>query len=53
MTCNHTPIPDGHMARLGWMEEMHLSGYEQKQCPDCQLWAIWVNKEGEQCQEKV
>jgi len=53
MICNHTPMPSLYMARLEWMEEMYLSGYEQKQCPNCQLWAIWVKKEGTQCQEKA
>lgn len=49
MTCEHTPIPAGYVARSLWMEEKART-HEQRRCPGCGLWLVWVRK---YCQDKA
>ena len=40
---NHTPGPEGYIARLEWGQEM-MKTHKQVKCLGCNLWAIWVPK---------
>jgi hypothetical protein len=40
---NHTPMPDGYLARQERAEEL-MRTHRQTRCPGCGLWAIWVPK---------
>ena len=41
--CEHTPCPDGYLDWHAWAEKMARE-HEQKPCPVCGLWKIWVKK---------
>jgi len=41
---NHTPCPEGYMARLSWAMRM-LRTHRQIRCSGCGLFAIWVAKD--------
>lgn len=43
-TCEHTPCPTGYIQWHFWAEKMSKT-HDQKQCPECGLWAIWVLKQ--------
>jgi hypothetical protein len=41
---DHTPCPDGYLARSDWFTKMAKT-HMKFQCPTCGLWAIWLPKE--------
>jgi hypothetical protein len=42
---HHEPgCPDDYMARQAWFAEMAKT-HEQRQCPGCGLWRVWVKRE--------
>lgn len=41
---NHTPSPPGYLAWHDWAEEMSKT-HDQKRCPGCGLYAVWVPKD--------
>lgn len=41
---NHRIGPPGYLARAEWSDNM-LKDHDQKQCPKCKLWVIWIPKE--------
>lgn len=45
--CVHPYEPDEPDGYLGWHEwvEKHAETHDQRQCPDCGLWAVWAPKE--------
>lgn len=40
----HTWCPTGYVHWHTWAEKKAKT-HEQRRCPDCGLWAIWVRKE--------
>lgn len=42
---DHTPAPPGYLAWHEWAERMSAT-HEQRRCPGCGLFAVWVAKEG-------
>jgi hypothetical protein len=40
---NHTPCPEGYMARYDWAQAM-MKAHRQIKCPGCGLYKIWVSK---------
>lgn len=39
----HTPCPTDYVGRANWADEMAKT-HDQKQCPHCGLWVIWIPK---------
>lgn len=37
----HTPLPDGYVARATYAMRLLREGHVQEQCPACGLWAIF------------
>lgn len=40
-----TDAPSGYLARFEWAEEMSRT-HEQRQCPGCGLYKIWMPRDG-------
>ena len=41
--CKHTPQPTGYVEWHMWAEKKQRT-HEQRRCPGCGLWAIWVKR---------
>jgi len=42
----HTPEPDGYLQWHAWAREMGRT-HDQRRCPGCGLYAIWVRRSGD------
>lgn len=42
--CNHTPCPEGYIARSEWAKSMSRT-HRQTRCKVCGLFAVWVERE--------
>ena len=40
---NHTPCPEGYVARSDWAQAM-MKAHRQIKCPGCGLYKIWGSK---------
>lgn len=44
LTCaDHTPSPERYLAWHEWADKMTKT-HKQIQCPECQMWMIWIPK---------
>lgn len=41
--CDHTPQPEDYLQWHDWAEHMAKT-HDQRECPHCGKWAIWVEK---------
>lgn len=46
MTCpmvdQHTPMPEGYVARQSWADAMIRAKWSQSRCRGCGLYAVWT-----------
>ena len=38
----HTPAPTGYVDQAEWAARMYARGFQQRRCPGCGLWKVWV-----------
>lgn len=43
VACDHTSAPSDYLQWHDWAERKSRT-HEQRRCPDCGLWAVWVPK---------